>query len=411
MKTQHQLLRTVNRELEEDFKLTAEVGQTVQVFQHISEGMKQVRLNTTVGQKNTQMQMSNISTFSSKLAARMCRKVNQNVWSKHHGKEVAEPASDLKSLADAVYELTQSTSPAHIESRKLVLTVLGLGISLPPSLLLRSLSTYLQRDVTTSHISPKEWRQYVLDETTVSIFIDKQQRRKGRVVTQPSDNRDSFSEAVQVFLAHFEAILKDIRSWWYQANRRGAGTGVSRAAQSLTEIGCFSNPGEALIHIQKLLGTRVTIAEEDYLLFFVRGLIKSSISTLTRVLGGWKDSGMPLAFQLSMLKKSLLLSGLRYRRALVDPSQQVESVVNRLDEAQQELYSTARPSYPPPVTRRPVSLPRGVTKHTHSSSASVSKPEDHYQQIYSRTLQEMEDVVSYIPDVNLFLVLSDSNND
>lgn len=412
MKTQHQLLRTVNRELEEDFKLTGEVGQTVQMFQHISEGMKQVRLNTAVSPLNIQPENSNIATISSKLAAKLCRKVNQNAWTKSHGRDLAEPASDLRSLTEAVYELAQSTSPAHVESGKLVLTVLGLGISLPATQVLRSFSSFLQRDVHSTHISPREWLHYALDETTVTTFLEKQQRKRGTPV-QPvaSTSRESFSLAVQLYLVNCEAALKEIRRWWQLANRKGAAAGTSRVAQSLTEIGCFSNPVEATGHIQRLLGGQSGLSQDDFTLLFARGFIKFALIALTKVLGSWKKSGMSLTFQLSMLKKNLLLSGLRYKKALIDPSQRAEAVVHSVDEAQQELYGVNRVTLPIYQQRRPVSLPRGATQHVRTLSAGEPKPEAKYKAVYSKTLQEMEDVVSYIPDVNLFLVLADGVND
>ena len=413
MKTQHQLLRTVNRELEEDFKLTGEVGQTVQMFQHISEGMKQVRLNTAVSPLNMQPENSNIATISSKLAAKLCRKVNQNAWTKSHGKDKAESASDLKSLAEAVYELAQSTSVAHVESGKLVLTVLGLGISLPAAQVLRSLSSFLKRDLGRSHISPREWLHYALDETTVTTFLEKQQRKRAIVAVQPAaaTSRETFSLAVQLYLANCEATLKEIRRWWQFANRKGAAAGTSRVAQSLTEIGCFSNPVEASGHIQRLLGGQSGLSQDDFTLLFVRGFVKFALVALTKVLGSWKKSGMSLTFQLSMLKKNLLLSGLRYKKALIDPSQRAEAVVHSVDEAQQELYGANRVVLPVYQQRRPVSLPRGATQHARTLSAGEQKPEAKYKEVYSKTLQEMQDVVSYIPDVNLFLVLADGKND
>jgi hypothetical protein len=216
---------------------------------------------------------------------------------------------------------------------------------------------------------------------------------------------------VQLFLTNCEAALKDIRRWWQLVNRKGAGAGTSRVAQSLTEIGCFSNPMEASVHMQKLIGGQSGISQDDFTLLFVRGFAKFALSALTKILGIWKGSGMSLAFQLSMLKKSLLLSGLRYKKALIDPSQRVEAVVHSLDEAQQELYGANRA--PLPVLqqqKRPVSLPRGAT-HVRTLSAGEQKPVAKYTEVYSKTLQEMEDVVSYIPDVNLFLVLADGNND
>ena len=377
--------------------------------------------------------LRDVVTFSSKAATKLCRRSDQEAWSKAHGKDVAKTEDSLDSISQAVYELAQTGTSAFAETRKLVTAAIGLGISLTPKVFFRALSAYLQRDVVQSRVSPKEWVSFVTHETNIANFLERQKRRIGQLDGNVTERRKAnkvmspFNASVQNFLQEVENTLAMVGGWWQDVSKRATGSiGVSRVAQSLADIGCYSNPSEATAGIQRLVGTQTAMNKDDFVLIFVRGVVKTSLLSLAKVLNErWKGSGMSLTFQLSMLKKNLIMSGLKYKNSLLDTTLQSETVVQHLDEAATVLFPKARPTFPqyqqemrevlvkrklpdepaaPPVqTERAPRVAAPRTGRTMSAGPGRGDGKD----LYAKTLKEMQDVVSYIPDVNLFLVMAE----